>query len=761
MQIPNWVKYLFLFILFVVATVGIVWLAGFFFILFCKANPFGAKKVNFSTWWTYWHYYKGVHVIAKRLIVSGIVSVVICYGTLIALIINALRDDRPLHGDARFAKTDEIEKAGLFSPKGIIVGKHKDRYLLFPGMQFVLLAAPTRSGKGVGIVVPNLLNFDESMVVLDVKLENFLITSRYRQSHGQEIYLFNPFSEDGKSHRYNPLGYISDNPRLRVADILSIGQALYPGAGKEIFFDEAARNLFLGLALYLCETPTLPRTMGELLRQSTGKGQPVKTYISELIKSRNYRDVEEVDDEGNIVVKSEPITQWDGKGLPPLSMECVDALNRFTANSDNTLSSILSTFNTPLTLWASPLIDAATSANDFDIRDVRKKRMTIYFGIPARRLPEAELLVNLFFSQLVNLNLDDLLYSKPELKYQCVMLMDEFAAPGRINIIDKANSFMAGYGMRLLTIIQSPSQIAAEPRKGYGKESAQTLITNHALQILYTPRLQSDANEYSEMLGTYTYKAIGRSRQHGGRSMGGHSESESDQKRALMMPQELKEMSQREQIISLENTKPIKCGKIAYFSDHNFIDRLKEVSPKLAALDDTPYRNWLRKMGFAMKAIPEKKFFEKLWGDGELAVDIPKIDHDLHDAIVQDRKRPMEVSDIENGIDLKKVAIDLSKIDIPDEKECTPEQVENIVDNFFDALETSYGYTDDADVDTKTDGFVDEVNVVENAELDTPDEEILADENNIEAPEMFEISDDTPMIDLSVLDDPLTAKEDL
>jgi type IV secretion system protein VirD4 len=112
-----------------------------------------------------------------------------------------------------------------------------------------------------------------------------------------------------------------------------------------------------------------------------------------------------------------PIEQWDGEGLPPLSMECVDALNRFTSTSDNTLSSILASFNVPLTIWVSPLVDAATAANDFDVRDVRKKRMTIYIGIPANKLAEAELLINLFFSQLINLNTDDLLHSKPELKY--------------------------------------------------------------------------------------------------------------------------------------------------------------------------------------------------------------------------------------------------------------------------------------------------------------------------------------------------------
>lgn len=679
METPNWLKWLLGVVVFIVASVAVVWLAGFFFFAFSKTNPFG--KTDFLTWWTYWQHYQTDPVIAKRLKMSGIVAAVLAYGAPIVAVITAMRDGRSLHGDARFANAAEIEKAGLFGNTGIIIGKLKKRFLMFPGMQFVLLAAPTRSGKGVGIVVPNLLNFSESAVVLDVKLENFQITSKFRAKHGQAVYLFNPFSKVGQTHRYNPLGYISDDPRQRVTEILSIGYALYPGAGKDAFFDDAARNLFLGLCLYLCETPTLPRTIGELLRQSSGKGQPIKKYLQDLITARNFRKKTSLDADGEDVVTIVPIEVWDGVGLPPLSMECVDALDRFTSTSDNTLSSILASFNVPLTIWVSPIVDAATAANDFDVRDIRKKQMTIYIGIPANKLAEAELLINLFFSQLINLNTDDLLFAKPELKYSCLLLMDEFAAPGRIGIIDKANAYMAGYGLRLLTIIQSPGQIEAEPRKGYGRESARTLITNHACQIIYTPREQKDANEYSEMLGTYTFKSKGTSRQLGGKSGSGRSESESDQKRALLMPQELKEMNQRQQIISLENTKAIRCEKIAYFQDHVFIDRLKSVSPSLAQLG---------------KKLPTKKQLEDAWGSGECAVDIPYLNLDLHEAVVQSRSRELAPADVENGIDLRALALDFSKVPLPKGEGIEPEEVDAFVDGFFDVLDAANNYDDEA-----------------------------------------------------------------
>ncbi|WP_446677158.1 hypothetical protein, partial [Staphylococcus aureus] len=116
------------------------------FFLFSKANPFG--KTDFSTWWTYWQFYQNDPVVAKRLTVSMIVAAAVGYGVPIVLTIAALRDVRTLHGEARFAKTPEIAKAGLFDKTGIIIGKWKNRFLMFAGMQFVLLAAPTRSGKG-------------------------------------------------------------------------------------------------------------------------------------------------------------------------------------------------------------------------------------------------------------------------------------------------------------------------------------------------------------------------------------------------------------------------------------------------------------------------------------------------------------------------------------------------------------------------------------------------------------------------------------
>lgn len=445
----------------------------------------------------------------------------------------------------------------------LVVGRWRGRYLRFAGQQFVLLAAPARSGKGVGIVIPNLLSYSDSVVVLDIKQENFRLTAGFRRAHGQAVYLFNPFAEDGCTHRYNPLSVVADG-MFRVGDILAIGYVLYPAGGHDEFWKDQARNLLLGLVLLLCDlrearragasgVPDYPITMGEVLRQSSGNGQPVKTYLNRmLIQHRQY-----------------------------LSRACIDALNRFLANDDKVLASILATFNAPLTIWANPIVDAATSANDFDLRDVRRCKMSVYLGVTPDHLSEAAILMNLMFSQLVNLNTKELAEDNPALKYQCLLLLDEMTAIGKIQIIARAVAYMAGYNLRLLSIVQSDSQLESV----YGRADARTIVTNHAMQILFAPREQKDANAYSEMLGTRTERSRSTSRSNGMfGARGGASESFSDQRRALMLPQEIKELDRDKEIILLENTKPILADRICYWRDRAFTSRVMD-APAVPALD--------------------------------------------------------------------------------------------------------------------------------------------------------------------------------
>jgi type IV secretion system protein VirD4 len=338
----------------------------------------------------------------------------------------------------------------------------------------------------------------------------------------------------------------------RVGDLLTIGQVFFPadgsGTSSEAFFNDQARNLFLGLGLYLLETPALPRTIGEMLRQSSGMGQTLKGHFDAVIAERTGTD-------------------------RPLSNECTDALQRLLATSENTLTSIVATFNAPLTIFADAVVDAATSADDFHLQDVRKRRMSIYVRIPPHRLAQARPLLNLFFSQLVSLNTVLLPQRDAELSIQCLLVLDEFAALGRVPVIATATAFLAGYNLRLLTVVQAMSQLDAV----YGEKEARTFATNHGLQILFAPREQRDADEYSAMLGHFSARATsrGRSRSFGAHGHNSVSSNQSEQRRALLLAQEFKELGAERLVVIAENCKPILGDKIRYHREEIFLERLR------------------------------------------------------------------------------------------------------------------------------------------------------------------------------------------
>lgn len=535
---------------------GLPWASGAAFLYVNGADPAIATPLSIVDYWkTYSHSPDKFVRVSLQLCALG--PWIILAGFIGWAIV--AKQNRPLHGAARFANTAEIRKAGLLDPKGgldktILVGKKNGRYLTYGGYQFVILAAPTRSGKGVGIVIPNCLNFSDSLVVLDIKGENFDITSGFRAKHGQKVYLFAPFDENGVTHRYNPLEYISDDPAQRLGDIDAIGTALYSGGTQnDKFWSENAKDLFRGLCLFVLERNDLPKTFGEILRQASGKGKSLKEYI--------YEELKKAQDEGR-----------------PFSNACIDCLNRVLSNSENTLAGIVATFGTPLLIFQNPRVDLATSANDFDLREVRRERMSIYFKVPPNKLKEGSVLVNLFFDQLLNLNTRVLPSQDKTLKHQCLVLLDEMTSIGRVAMIAQAVSYMAGYNMRLLTIIQNKSQL----EDAYGKAGALTLLSNHALMVMYapSPTVQSDAQEYSEMLGYETVKSRSRTA-----SMNSSSTSTSDQRRALMLPQEIRELGQTREIVSLENCKPILCDKIRYYEDPDFTSRANLPPPTIPKQD--------------------------------------------------------------------------------------------------------------------------------------------------------------------------------
>ena len=637
-------------------------------------RPFG--EATPLTLYQYWTYYGDDESVQRWILISGGVSLAVIFLPVIFFLVPK---SRSLYGDARFAKTREVKKAGLFGEKGIIVGLLGNKYLMFGGSQHVIMSAPTRGGKGVGVVIPNLLTWPDSVVVLDVKQENHAITSGYRQKHGQQCYLFNPAATDYRTHRFNALAYISPDANFRIDDIQKIAGMLFPDVqGTDPIWTATPRSLFLGIVLFLLETPTKLVSIGQVLRESLADGDGAK-YFAGIINTRALAQKikQSSDDKAKAEALSDVSLVLADKGNAPghhpklaemavwahissaykqtleevsaeraaadsslpnlaklvastsfdkpsadvgraLSGPCVRALNSYiTIASENTRSGVMTSFRSRLELWNNPLVDAATSANDFDLRDVRKKRMTVYLGVTPDNLDRMAPLLNLFFQLLIDLNTRELPERNKSLKYQCLLLCDEFTAMGKVNVLSKGISYIAGYGLRMLPIIQSPAQIVDV----YGKEAAQTFTTNHALQIVFPPKASEleTAKNISEWLGYQTVDGVSESKGKGIFGKKSASQSTSDQRRALLLPQEITSLGAKRELVVVEDCPPILAEKIRYFDDPVFVDRLKSVSPKLKDLG---------------RKLPTQAQLHAVVIAGGLSAPVPLINVTLHEANV-------------------------------------------------------------------------------------------------------------------------------
>jgi type IV secretion system protein VirD4 len=286
---------------------------------------------------------------------------------------------RPLHGAARWANETDVRRAGLRADSGIVLGRKGGRPLVFGGAEHVMLYAPTRTGKGVGVVIPNLLTWPDSVVVLDVKRENWAATAGFRADHGQSVFLFDPLDPEGRTARYNPFCHIDRADLVQVLDELQrIAVMLFPHPhAADPFWADSARTGFIGVGAYVAETPDRPFTFGALYEELT-TGDP-RTRFPALIARRAE----------------------DGA---PLSPACVRALSDFCGGSENTFASIRQTLTSRLNLWLNPRVCTATAESDFDLRTLRSRRLSLYLATSPENLVRVAPLYGLLLQQLIDLS---------------------------------------------------------------------------------------------------------------------------------------------------------------------------------------------------------------------------------------------------------------------------------------------------------------------------------------------------------------------
>ena len=510
----------------------------------------------FAEFWRYLQHYPDHPVVAFWLKIAGGGATAILASLLVAALVHRSKAGQPpLHGETGWADEREIRGNGFRDLRNsIYVGRTGRRYLTFGGPEHVALYAPTRSGKGVGVVIPNCLLWDGSLVVLDVKKENWAASAGIRQACGQKVLLFDPLDPEGRTARYNPLSYVRRGSYDAFDDIQRIAQMLYPPLeGDQKFWDDAARSAFVGVTAFLAETPELPLTLGEVLRMFSRAD--LHTFLSQSIEARR--------------LAGRPYTQ-----------ACIDALADYLTGPPDLVGSIRKSTTTKLSLWYNPRIDAATSASDFDLRELRQRLHAIYVGVTPDNIDRLRPLLALFFQQVVDVTVKTLPQHDPSAKHQVLVLLDEFPLLGAMPTLTSAFAFVAGYGVRMVLVLQSKAQMRAI----YGPDVTSTVLDNCGAEVVFGTKDLALTKELSERLGYNTVEAITRS----GPRFGGwwqrdrQNESLSAQRRALMLPQELARLGPREEIVLRPGMRPIRARRIRHYEERLFTSLLcppPEVAP--------------------------------------------------------------------------------------------------------------------------------------------------------------------------------------
>lgn len=472
--------------------------------------------------------------IKRRFFISLTVPHILMTGLIMSLFIK----NDPEFGDAHWATWQDISNAGLFAKEGLILGKYKGKYIISDTPTHCIVIAPTRSGKGNGIVVPNLLNWPDSLICLDIKHENFKKTAGFRKEHGHDIFMWSPLDQNGLSHRYNPLEAVSKDPYQRISDIQIIANILIrdPVKSDPVWASEA-RALFVGLTLYVMESDEMPSTIGAINRL-LGTEQDLGDICKHIV-SRH----------------------------PELSSTIKKSLMNFANKAAKERSGVKSSLNQAINLWDNPVIDAATSVSDFSIADMRKKRMAVYVGVLTGQIQTLAPLLRIFFEQVITtLSLKEPDENEP---YKVLMMMDEFHMLGAMSSMTSAFTLLGGYNCRVLAVVQGLKWLDDT----YGKDKRDGILSCCAHQIFFAANDLETANYVSNSCGDRTIKTVSTS-QKSSFKYEAQSKNTSYRARPLISKEKVKQLPKHEEIIITEASCPVRARKITYYKDSSFQKRL-------------------------------------------------------------------------------------------------------------------------------------------------------------------------------------------
>lgn len=446
------------------------------------------------------------------------------------------------HGSARLA-TDK-DMADLKTTTGLLIGREqkKKTLLRYNEDSHLLTIAPTRSGKGVGTIIPNLLTLDRPVICIDPKGENAAITRRARLALGP-VHILDPFSVvEGERAQYNPLDQIDPASPDVADDLNALADALVydpPGSDSDPHWNEEAKALISGLLLFIVSTQE--PSQRNLLTLREYLTMPPEMFATTIGMMQNS---------------------------PELAFGLVArAANRFVGKSDREASGVLSAAQRHTHFLDSPRMAHTLSASTFSFKELKQGTASVFLVLPPEHFGSYSRWLRLLVTQsLRELSTDRRKPAKPIL-----YLLDEFAALGHLAAIEQAMGLMAGYGIQLWPILQDMHQLQGI----YGKRAGTFLSNAGVLQFFGVSDLET-AEHVSKLLGQATVKFESESNQKFEMLKGSTSEQRTG--RALLTPDEIRQLPKNEQLLFVAGRPPIRALKLRYYEDPEFSGRFDAVT---------------------------------------------------------------------------------------------------------------------------------------------------------------------------------------
>ena len=447
------------------------------------------------------------------------------------------------YGSARWAEDKEIRSAGLLGPDGVLLGRYGRDYLRHDGPEHVLCFAPTRSGKGIGLVVPTLLTWPGSCIVHDIKGENWMLTAGFRSRHGR-VLLFDP--TNARSSAYNPLLEVRQG-EWEVRDVQNIADILVDPEGsldKRNHWEKTSHSLLVGAILHVLYAEP-DKTLAGVANFLSDPRRPVEATLRAMMDTPHLGEA----------------------GVHPvIASSARELLNK----SDNERSGVLSTAMSFLGLYRDPVVARVTSRCDWRIADLveSRKPVSLYLVVPPSDINRTKPLIRLILNQIGRRLTEELTASAK--RHRLLLMLDEFPALGRLDFFESALAFMAGYGLKGFLIAQSLNQI----ERAYGPNNA--ILDNCHVRVSFATNDERTAKRVSDALGTAT--EMRDSTNYAGHRLSpwlGHlMVSRQETARPLLTPGEIMQLPPNEEIVMVAGTPPIKAIKAKYFEDARLQERI-------------------------------------------------------------------------------------------------------------------------------------------------------------------------------------------